>query len=487
MLHVQDLRVRYENRSKPAVDGLTLRLDLGEFVLLLGDSASGKSTAMQAICGFIPEIIQAQVSGSIAINGRSYDNATEVSGLVSMVQQDPEMQFCTETVEDEVAFGPENFSVPPYEIRAQVDEALASVRASHLLDRRLSTLSGGEKQKVAIASMLAMRPQLLILDEPTSNLDPRAVSEVVDVIDALRRKREMAIVVVEHRPDSFKDIASRVLTMDKGRLTGDCRRGDDRFQELVTRAQPQVYPRRPVREERAVVAANDLTFEIGASRILDGVSFEVGQGSIVALMGENGAGKTTLLKLLTGLLSPESGRMTVFDNQMDASRNPEPWTLGKDVGFVFQNPNHQIFEKTVEREIFFATENFGKPKDDASRSVEDFERREGVRRFVHPHCLSFGQKRRVNIRSASSHGPRLLLLDEPFAGQDAKNAASICQMLSALHDEGKTLIVVTHDPTFAQEFCTHVIFLKKGRSVKTGRIRDVTQEEWESLFVEDRV
>src|SRR4030042_904331 len=164
MLDVQNLYVRYENRSKPAVDGISFHVDQGEFVLLLGGSASGKSTVMQAVCGFIPEIIHAEMKGAVKLDGKVFDAATSASTVACMVQQDPETQFCTETVEDEVAFGPENLNMPREETRRAVDDALASVGASHLLERRLSTLSGGEKQKVAIASMLAVGPKLLILD-----------------------------------------------------------------------------------------------------------------------------------------------------------------------------------------------------------------------------------------------------------------------------------------------------------------------------------
>ena len=235
MLDVQGLSVRYENRSRPAVDGLTFRVEPGEFVLLMGGSASGKSTAMQAICGFIPEIIHAVRDGTVKVDGHVFEDATSASKVVCMVQQDPETQFCTETVEDEVAFGPENFNMPRGSVRAAVDDALASVGASHLLDRRLSTLSGGEKQKVAIASMLSVGPKLLILDEPTSNLDPRSMGDVVTAIDSLRRDRKMTIVVIEHRPGQFTDLASRAMTMERGRLVVDRRRGEPGFADALAR------------------------------------------------------------------------------------------------------------------------------------------------------------------------------------------------------------------------------------------------------------
>lgn len=484
MLDVEGLYVRYENRSKPAVDGLTFHIDRGEFVLLLGGSASGKSTAMQALCGFIPEIIHAEKRGTVRIDGHVFEDATSASNAACMVQQDPETQFCTETVEDEVAFGPENFNTPREGIRAAVDEALAGVSASHLLSRRLSTLSGGEKQKVAIASMLAVRPKLLILDEPTSNLDPRAVREVVTAVDSLRRDRDMTIVVVEHRPGQFVDLASRMMIMDKGRLVLDEKRPAQGLGDITPQTSPGMP--RPTRPDDGAVAVSvkGVGFSIGGCKILDNVSFDVRERSIVALMGENGAGKTTLLRHLIGLTRPQSGRITVFKHSFGAGSHVEPWTLGKEVGFVFQNPNHQIFEKTVEREILFASENYASPEEDAIRAVEEFETSEGVRKFVHPHCLSFGQKRRVNIRSASSHGPRLILMDEPFAGQDAGNATMITEMLFGLQKAGKTIVIVTHDIPFAKECCTDVVSMKKGGVVMSCPISHVQESDWENLYSE---
>ncbi len=484
MLDVRDLYVRYENRSKPAVDGLSLHIDLGEFVLLMGDSASGKSTAMQAVCGFIPDIIPAEKRGEVRIGGRVYEDATAVSSVACMVQQDPETQFCTETVEEEVAFGPENLNMSRTSIRMAVDESLANVRATHLISRKLSTLSGGEKQKVAIASMLSVRPQLLILDEPTSNLDPRSVSDVVGVIDALRRKKEMTIVVVEHRPGGFKDLASRVMVMEKGRLVFDCERDDPVFADRIGIADAPPSTTMSPKGDLAVVSVKGLSYGVDGAKILDDVTFDLKDRAVVALMGENGAGKTTLLRHLMGLLTPQSGSIDVLGHVQDKDVRTEPWTLGRDVGFVFQNPNHQVFERTVEKEILFAAQNYDTSKDEALKAVEGFEASEEVRKFVHPHCLSFGQKRRVNIRSASSHGPRMILMDEPFSGQDAKNAEAIRGMIADLQRAGKTVVVVTHDVQFAKTSCTDVVFMRAGKVVRAGPVSSVRESEWMELFGE---
>jgi energy-coupling factor transport system ATP-binding protein len=482
MLETRDLTVRYWNRSKPAVSHLTLDIAAGEFVLLTGDSASGKSTVMQAVCGFIPHIVPAEVHGTVAIDGRTYEDPLDIARTICMVQQDPETQFCTETVEEEVAFGPENFRHPPGEIRHMVEDALRSVRADHLIDRRLLTLSGGEKQKVAIASVLVLKPRLLILDEPTSSLDPQSVSEVVDAIRALKDLGDITTVVVEHRIGGFADIATRIVKIDEGRLAGDEKRGTEGFDRLCEEAMsPAIYPSMKARGGR-VIEVEGLSYAIGGKQILDDVSLTVEEGAVVALMGENGAGKTTLLRHLAGLAAPQKGRIRILDHRISAGATVDPWVLGTDVGMVFQNPNHQLFESSVERELLFASGNFGVAPDEAANAALAFESAEGVSQHVHPHCLSLGQRRRVNILSSSSHGPRVLLMDEPFVGQDRTNSLKIAQLVAGLQGKGRTVVIVTHDPSFARAFCTHAVVLQNGKVADAGPAAAVVDRQGGRLF-----
>jgi energy-coupling factor transporter ATP-binding protein EcfA2 len=470
MLDIKDLTVRYRNRSKPSVSGLTTHVGRGEFVLLAGDSASGKSTAMQAVCGFIPHIVPADVSGEVVLDGARSSDPLEIARLVGMVQQDPEAQFCTETVEQEVAFGPENYCFPASKVRDQVDRALRSVNAIGLLDRKLSTLSGGEQQKVAIASVLAVSPKILMLDEPTSSLDPRAIREVIAAISEMRKATDVTTIVAEHRLKGFTPLASRILMMSEGKLVVDCVPGDPKFAELTTLASsPSEYPKVERRSGPAVFV-DRLSFSIGQSRILDDVSFVLEEGSVTAIMGENGAGKTTLLRHLVGLIRVQEGSIRVLGHAMTKEDEVDPWVLGKDVGVVFQNPNHQIFESTVDGEIQFASANFHRDPAEADLAVARFEESEVLSRRVHPLCLSLGQKRRVNILSSSSHGPKLLLLDEPFIGQDRGNSKMIAQMIASLQRAGRTVMVVTHDSEFARSFCTDILFLKSGKVLAFGDI-----------------
>ena len=327
----------------------------------------------------------------------------------------------------------------------------------------------------------------MILDEPTASLDPRSVGQVVKAIEAAKATRDIAIVVVEHRVKDFVDMVDRLVVLHHGRLKCDCRRGDVAFSEAKERAKtPPVYDRPTRQSETPVVLVRGLSLEIDGWEILDRVDLDIMEGSVVALMGENGSGKTTLLRHLVGLQTVQEGTVSVFGHSMSPERRVDPWRLGRDIGFVFQNPNHQIFENTVEREMLFAPGNFGTDDSYAYEALEDFERREGLKRYVHPHCLSFGQKRRVNILSAYSHEPKLLLLDEPFAGQDQDNVERITSIMGDILGNGGTVVVVTHDSSFARSYCTDAIVLHEGRVIASGPVESLSEAVWSSLNPEDR-
>ena len=482
MLEIRDLSVRYFNRSKLAVSNLSLSIQENEFVLLVGDSASGKSTLMQAVCGFIPNIIPAEMSGEIKLAGKLIEDPAEIAVIACMVQQDPETQFCTEIVEEEVAFGPENFRFTRDKIERCVQQSLKSVNASHLRYRKLSTLSGGEKQKVAIASMLAVQPSLIILDEPTSSLDPKSVSEVIDAISNLRKSSNITTVIVEHRIRDFIDMATKIIVMENGMVVTDTELHTVEFERIKSLASSSSeYPEMGEKGIENAVSVKNLSYSIDNHEILKNISLDINTGSIVALMGENGAGKTTLLRHLVGLIPIEQGEIEIHGHLLSANNKVEPWVIGRDVGLVFQNPNHQIFENSIEDEMLFSSINFQIDLGNARRVIDRYEKAEEVGRRLHPHCLSFGQKRRLNILSSTSHGPDIIMLDEPFAGQDSKNMRLIANLLTDLQRNGKTIIVVTHDQEFARCFCSDVILLSNGRLIASKPSNEFF-ERYDDLF-----
>jgi energy-coupling factor transport system ATP-binding protein len=475
MLKIENLTVRYPQREQPAVSDLSLNLGRGEFALLTGSSASGKSTLMQAMCGFVPHIIPAEVSGKITVGGISNAEPSELARIISMVQQDPESQFCTETVEEEVAFGPENFCYPGNKIKELVKESLSAVSASHLRYRTLSSLSGGEKQKVAIASMIALRPEVLILDEPTSNLDSNSISELLAAVANLRSQNsDLIMIVVEHRATSFLGHATRLALMEKGKLAVNLERTEntDDFSALSRSLSTRIrYPnghRQPSRPGR-VLALSGLSYRINGTEILKNITFDLNAGSVTALMGRNGSGKTTLLRHIAGLTPVQAGKIEVLDRTLSREHSAEPWQLGRDVGLVFQNPNHQIFENTIDSELRFGPVNFNLETEGVSTTISQFIDDEHLSEYDHPQALSFGQKRRLNILSATMHGPGLVMLDEPFAGQDSENSKRIARMITKQQHTGKSFLIVTHDPDFARSFCTDVLVLDSGRLIASGK------------------
>ncbi len=426
---------------------------------------------MNSLCGFIPQIIPAEVKGTIKINGRDDLNTLQLARQISMVHQDPETQFCTETVEDEMAFGLENRMLARRKIDKRIETTLRDLNCSDLRYRSLHTLSGGEKQKIAIASMLVLNPKVLILDEPTSNLDSVSMEEVLGSIENVsRRSEELTIIIAEHRIGDLESKVDRVLRMENGvlgRVIDDFRDLPTDQRKTLTRHSYPEYARRVNRYGKTVLNIKGLNCRVNGRWILREIDLKVRKNEMVALMGRNGSGKTTLIKHIAGLLEVQEGEIYLAGENLNPSRSIPPWRLGRKLGYVFQNPNHQIFENTVEKEMLFGPNNFGKGIENGEKKLMDMEN-EGVGRKTHPHCMSFGQKRRLNIHSSSLHDPELIIVDEPFTGQDHENGQKIAGLFYDYHRMGTTLIIVTHDPEFARKFCTRAVVMEDGRVVHDG-------------------
>ncbi len=477
MIEVRELGVTYPSKNEPSIQNISFSIKEGEFIWLAGESASGKSTLMNCICGFIPQIIPAELEGSIIFNGEKDLDPLQLSRHITMVHQDPETQFCTETVEDEIAFGLENRCLSRRKIDKRIETTLEDLNCSELRHRELRTLSGGEKQKIAIASMLVLNPDVLILDEPTSNLDPISMKEVLKAIENVRRKsHDLTIILAEHRIGDLVKQVDRVLKLKEGELTRNIKDFQRLAQEEKNSIMDYSYPkysREGVKKSETVLRIKDMNHTLDGKTILKDIDLEVKEREIIALMGRNGSGKTTLVKLISGLSEVQEGKIKIFDNVMDSSNKVQPYELGEKIGYVFQNPNHQIFENTLEEEMMFATKNFSKGESEAKRWLKKITTEEDLEEKTHPHTLSFGQKRRLNIYSSSPHDPELIVIDEPFSGQDHQNALMIADIMDDLWKKGKTLIVVTHNLEFAKKFCTRALVLKDGRIVYDGEPDDL--------------
>jgi energy-coupling factor transport system ATP-binding protein len=429
---VDDLRFSYGS-GPPVLDGITLRIEAGERIVLLGASAAGKSTLLRALAGLVPHFHGGTFAGSVVVGGLDTrrSHPAQLAGTVASVFQDPEDQVVMNRVGNEVAFGLENLGVDPAEIWLRVDEALALVGCEHLAERVVGELSGGELQRICLASALALRPQLLLLDEPTSQLDPSAADEFFEVVGAL----DCAVVVSEQRPARPLGYADRVLFMERGRITLDAAH-DDALAWLAAN-----HPRYLPHADRPVCRLRDVRFSYGDRVALDGASLEVRRGEIVALTGPNGAGKSTLAKIATGLLDASSG---------------EVWHAR--AAYLSQDPGRHLVTERVLDEVALGAD-VARARDAIAQVglTEHLER--------HPRDLSAGERERLALAAVLVTDPELLVLDEPTRGVDPERKAELAALLRSQAPRRGTL-VVTHDLPWAADVADRVVELPLREAVR---------------------
>lgn len=471
VIRLKNLKFWFPEAETPAIDDVSLDIKSGEVVVITGPSGCGKSTLAMAIGGFIPHVIEGRMEGVAEVCGKNTRDVplAEMATMVGLVQQDPEAQLCTLAVEDEVAFGPENLGLPAEEVRRRVETSLAMAEASHLRSKGIYELSGGEKQRVAIASMLAMSPDILILDEPTSSLDPGATADIFHAIRRLKEKENMTILVIEHKLDRVAGLADRMIVMDKGRVTLD---GEPaviagKYIDRIRASAPMQAPDGQANafdQPDETIRVEGLHFSYDGREVLRGVEFTACRGEIIGIMGRNGSGKTTFLGHITGINKPRKGTVQVMGKD---TRRLKVTEVARHAGYVFQNPNHQIFERTVRSEAAFACRNFGYTAEKERSAVDPVLDRYDLTRYSdrHPLKLSFGEKRRLNLCSVLPYDPQVLILDEPLVGQDLVNSARMTRDLCELGAGGKTVIFVTHDADVAYQCCDRIVFFDDGRII----------------------
>lgn len=483
VVDVRGLTFTYDGSTSPALEGINLKVYPGEFLAITGPSGCGKSTLALCLAGFIPHACGGKMEGVVCIQGRDTRDypAGGLSGIVGLVQQDPDAQLCTLTVSDEVAFGPENLCIPPEEIRERVHFALQAVGALDLKDRKVHTLSGGEKQRVAIASVLAMTPVLLILDEPTANLDPSCTREVLRTMEKLREEQGISIIVIEHRLERLVPISDRLLLMEKGRIVEEStdRKLHRRYLPAagwtdsgtdLRQGEPAGLEKKG--EKQPLLSVENLQAGYEGREVLKGISFCAYPGETLAIMGDNGSGKTTLLLALLGVLKPGEGRIFLNGKDITGMRVAR---RARDLGLVFQNPNHQIFENTVFKEavlpsLFLSKEAPREIEQKVERLLEEF----GLRRFRdnNPFALSLGEKKRLTLVSVLAYSPGVLILDEPLVGQDGDRLKLLISALEEHRAQGGVTLMVCHEPAVVVACCQRVLFLSEGKLIVDAPVKE---------------
>lgn len=482
LLRVHDLSVTHVDAVHPSPSQLSFEVTAGEVVIVMGPSGSGKSTLARALNGLIPQSVDAEISGTVEVAGRD-TQTTPVAALstdISMVFQDPDSQLVTGTVLDEVAFGLENLLLPVPEVLARAEAALRQVGLWHRRSWNPDLLSGGGRQRLAIACALAMRSRVIVLDEPTAHLDPAGVADVYAALAELAADSpDRALVLIEHNVDAALRFATRVIVLDhEGRMLLDgpalptLRENASQLDELgvwlpswalpATTVAPPAVPSGP-----AAITVRDLVVRKHGSPVLQVPELDIPQGSFTAIVGSNGAGKTTLLQALSGVVPPPRG--TVHIAGLDAGRT-SPRRLSAEVGFVFQNPEHQFIAGTLREELAHGLRLQRLDENEISIRVDEMLDRFGLRYKAdeHPFLLSGGEKRRLSVGTALITRPKVIALDEPTFGQDRARAMELLDLLRELQVQGTTIVIVTHDLRLVAEHATHVIALGDGAVVASG-------------------
>ena len=467
-----------------ALKDVDLSADAGSLTLVCGASGCGKSTLMKALTGLVPQMTPGELGGVVRINGRNLADValTDVGHLCSSVFQNPRTQFFCDTVAEELAFCGENYGRERATLRQQSERAAKLMGISHLLERKLTTLSGGQLQKVALACALASGAPVLLADEPTSNLDPAAISEVREALKVLK-EQGLTIVVVEHRLHFLRGLADQVLLMEGGRVTrrwngaeffsmGQAQRRSLGLRTLVDPGPPETWvgqgqaghqENQVGRQEKQVgrqenreatpsqvrLSCRGLSFAYGASPVFEGLDADFPAGQITCIAGANGVGKTTLVRVLCGLAVPSSGSISM--DGVPASRK----TRRSACALVMQDTGRQLFSDTLAGELTIGASHASGQS--GEQLLADFDLANLGER--HPLSLSGGQKQRLVIAAARATGRPIVILDEPTSGVDARHLDSITATLRRIADEGAAVVVVTHDGEFAAACADRLITL----------------------------
>jgi len=513
---IKDLSFTYAGEPSPALSHLNLTFPANKITLLLGPSGSGKSTLLWCLNGLIPNSVEGQISGEIWYDGENILGRPPkvLCQKLGVVYQDPESQFCTFTVEDEIVFGLENLNLDMATMEERLNYVLKLVGIEDLRSAKLSNLSGGQKQKVAIASVLALDPQVIILDEPTANLDPRSSAEIFDLVRRIKAKYGKTVIIVEHKLDYLIDVIDYVAVLNKEgsallsglprqvfyQLLKDTRETSvflplisslvwelglpiSRAEEvpitleegvalLEQKLKASVGSEVSKREEKQedltqtkLIEIVDVAYQVEDKEIIKPLSLSVNRGDFLAIAGPNGAGKSTLLNIMMNLFPAHQGQVLLEGRDVKKLKARQ---IFQKMGLVFQNPELQYISNKVYDELAFSLKD--KEITEKEALIKKYLTLFGLEKYAEnsPFLLSQGQKRRLSVASMLIAGQEILLLDEPTYGQDHEHNVKLLEMMARLNAQGVTIVVVTHDVDLIANYCNRVVVLKDGQILFDG-------------------
>ena len=527
-IQTKNLSFIYKHQDERILNEINLNIKKNQFILLCGSTGSGKTTLIRSFNGLIPHFYHGKFFGYVFINEKDTVNIkspAELSSQIGTIFQIPENQLFTMTVERELLFALENMNFSREEMKKRINRAIELTHIESLIQKAPFELSGGEQQKVALASVLALDPEIFILDEPLSNLDPKSATEMTALLFDLYKNHNKTIILSEHRIKYLLPYLNEVILINDGKilLHEDIQKAllgtalfdhnldlstliywikshlkkEDKVFPLNSSAQTTFFKEiiskfttninvilqnqsHPLSNTKSVIEFQDVSFSYNpdhdnSNQILQNLSFSIPEGEIIGILGPNGAGKTTLMKLITGLLTPTSGSILI------EQKNINEWgieNIVNHVGLVFQNPDHQLFSNTVEEELEFSLKNLDLSKDEQKERVnttlQDFE----IEKFREssPFNLSGGQRKKVSTASILIRKTQILIFDEPTIGQDKKQKENLHKKIQTLQKSGHTILIVSHDMEFIAELATRLIVLKKGKIEGIGATQKILND-----------
>ena len=521
MIRLEDVSFRYRAGKAPALSGVTGHIRPGELVGLLGRSGSGRSTLAGTLNGTIPHLVRGDLQGRVRIADQDIreKRPRDLADRVGFVFQDFEAQLFSTNVALEVAFGPENLGVARGEILRRVDRCLRMVGLESLRHKVPSGLSGGQKQRLALASVLALEPQVLVLDEPTSDLDPAGRQDLLDAIRALRRERGLTLLMIDPETDEMGWV-NRLIVLDGGRVAlsgtpAELAGAPDRLEALGVKGftlarlaarlgfrdcwtspddaaagilaggwMVDVAAAERLQATCASRADGEVLLEVeglthrypDGTEALSDVGCTIRRGEFVAILGQNGSGKTTLVKHLNGILAATSGDIRLLGQSL---RGQTPALLSRRVGLVFQNPDHQIFAERIRDEVAFGPRLHGLAETDVSRRVAEALEAVGLAGLedLDPFILTKGSRQRVAVAGTLATEPEVIILDEPTTGLDHAELLGMMALVERLNRAGHTIVIITHAMDIAAAYARRLILMQGGRIVRDGPTREVFADE----------
>ena len=520
---IEGLGYRYGGQQKPALEGIDLEVAEGEFVVIMGPSGAGKSTLCVSVNGLIPHFFEGEMEGEVRVGGRSTREGKvgELAQVVGLVFQDFEAQLFSTNVALEAAFGPENFGVERGEMVERVERVLRQVRLEGFEKRTPATLSGGEKQRLAIATVLAAQPRILCLDEPTTDLDPAGKLGLFEIAEDLKDRDDVTLIVVENETEQTLE-ADRIVVLRDGEIVAD-RPAREVLRDVVLLEESSVMPPQvarffhemglwqgqlPLTSHEGIAEFRRRGWRVNPDRhlrlveadakrkegygepiieieglthrypngviALEGLDLTVRRGEFLAVLGHNGSGKTTLAQLLGGLLKPTGGTIRVGDDETKEQGDPP----GETVGYVFQNPDYQIFSDTVADEVAFGPKVKNLDEQEVEERVREALAAVGLegRGGEDPFGLTRGERQRVAVASVLAVRPEVLILDEPTTGLDYAGQRAVMDLLKSLNEAGSTIVVVTQTMWVVAEYAHRAVVVRDGEISLQGTVREVFAE-----------